>query len=110
MWERLYVKYPLFLSDFNETLIFATDFRKKSHIVSKSIQWEPSCSMPTDGHDEANSHFSQFCERAYKPVSVVWGKIRCFLRYAYKPYQGSLRRMQNFWILKLRVRKVTAKL
>ena len=24
----------------------------------KSIQWEPSCSMRTDRHDEANSRFS----------------------------------------------------
>jgi len=33
-----------------------------------SIDWEPSCSMRTDGqtdrHDEANSRFLQFCERA----------------------------------------------
>jgi len=25
---------------------------------------EPSCSMHTDRHDEANSRFSKFCERA----------------------------------------------
>jgi len=30
----------------------------------KSVQWEPSCSMRTNGHDEANSRISQFCERA----------------------------------------------
>jgi hypothetical protein len=42
----------------------------------KSVQWKPSCSMqrvtPTDGrtdrHDEANSRFSQFCERAPKTL------------------------------------------
>jgi hypothetical protein len=30
MWQRLHVKYPLFLSDFNETWIFSTDFWKKA--------------------------------------------------------------------------------
>ena len=31
---------------------------------SKSAQWEPSCSMRTDRHDEANNRFSEFCKRA----------------------------------------------
>jgi hypothetical protein len=30
MWKRFYAKYPLFLSDFNENLIFTTDFLEKS--------------------------------------------------------------------------------
>jgi len=29
----------------------------------KTVQWEPTCSMRTDGHDEANSCVPQFCER-----------------------------------------------
>ena len=69
---HVHVKYLLFLSDFNESLIFSTDFRKifAYKISRKSVQWEPSCSMRTDGltdrhrHDEAHSHSSQFCERA----------------------------------------------
>jgi hypothetical protein len=32
MWKCLHVKYPLFLSDFNENWIFSTDFEKGSNI------------------------------------------------------------------------------
>jgi len=40
-------------------------FEKYSYRISwKAVQREQSCSMRTDRHDEANSSFSQFCERA----------------------------------------------
>jgi len=50
MYIGLHVKYRLFLSDLNETRIFASDFRKilKCQISWKSIPWEPSCSMQTE--------------------------------------------------------------
>jgi hypothetical protein len=38
------------LSDFNETLVFLTDFRKKLkyQVSSKSVHWDPIFSMRTD--------------------------------------------------------------
>jgi hypothetical protein len=71
-------KYPLFLSDFNETWIFSINFSKKNpskyQISWKSVQWEPSWTMPTDRHDKAKRHFSQFCESAYRAPTYK-GKV-----------------------------------
>jgi hypothetical protein len=62
IWSKMYiglhVQYPLFLSDFNETRIFSTVFRK---ICNLKFHENPSsggssCSMRTDGHEEADSH------------------------------------------------------
>ena len=78
MWKHRHVKYPLFLSDWNKTWILSTMFEKKKlkyQIPSKPAQWEASCSMwtdeRTDRHDEANSHFSQFCEKWLKLATVL---------------------------------------
>jgi hypothetical protein len=51
MYGGLYVKYPLFLLDFKETLILLTDIRKifKYKISWKFVHWESSCFMRTDG-------------------------------------------------------------
>jgi hypothetical protein len=67
MYIGLHVKCPLFLSDFNENGIFSTVFRKHSNIkfnenpfsASRVVTWGQ-----TDEHDENNTRFSQFCERA----------------------------------------------
>jgi hypothetical protein len=42
MYIGLHVKYLSFLSDFNKTLIFSTDFRKilKQPIQLKSVPWQ----------------------------------------------------------------------
>jgi len=49
MFIDLRVKYPLFLSDFNETS--TTVFREvfNYQISWQSVQWEPSCSLRTNG-------------------------------------------------------------
>jgi len=60
------------LSDFKQTRIFSTEFRKvfTYQISWGSLQWEPSCPCEranerTDRHThpEANSRFRQFCQR-----------------------------------------------
>ena len=62
----LHVKFPLLLSIFSETLKFLTEFREiiKYQISWKTVLWEPD--GRTDRHDEDNSCFWQFCERATK--------------------------------------------
>ena len=51
MSKRYDVKYPLLLSDFNETEFSGQISQKKLiyQVLSKSVQWEPSCSMRLDG-------------------------------------------------------------
>ena len=50
----LHVKYQEFLSYFNDTWIFSTNFLKifKYQISWKSVQWGLSCSMWTDGRSD----------------------------------------------------------
>jgi hypothetical protein len=49
MYVSLHVMYPLLLSDFNENLIFSTDFRIFKHKISLNfVRWELSYSIRTD--------------------------------------------------------------
>ena len=50
----LYKNYSLLLSGYNETQISSTEFRKilKYQISRKPLQWEPNCSMQTEGHTD----------------------------------------------------------
>jgi hypothetical protein len=65
----------LFLSDFNETGILSTGFSKNTQISNFMKIRQVGADLfhavkrtdgRTDIHDEANSRFSQFCERAYE--------------------------------------------
>jgi len=69
-----HVKYQLFLSDFNETLIFSTVLRKtlKYNISRKSVQWEPSCSIRTDGRTDMTQLIVAFRGFANAPKQK-WG-------------------------------------
>ena len=59
MYIVYHAKCPLFLSNFNETCIFLTDFRHilKYKILRKFVQRELSCSMRrrTDGQTEGQT-------------------------------------------------------
>ena len=50
----------------NETLIFCTNFENifKQPKPWPSARWKQNCSMRSDRHDQAYSHYSQFWERA----------------------------------------------
>jgi len=68
MYFGLHVKYPLFLSDFNQTWFFFPQiFEISSNIKflenpssGSRVLWRQT-DRQTDGHLEAIRHFSQFC-------------------------------------------------
>jgi len=59
----LHAKDQLFLSDFNKTFIFYTDFRK---VLNKRLHEYPSIGIRfvPCGQTDMKDRFSQFCERA----------------------------------------------
>jgi hypothetical protein len=68
------VKYPLFLSDLNESWVFSADIRKilKYEISRKSVQWEPSCSMRTDRQTEMTKLIFAFRNFAKAPKNLYF--------------------------------------
>ena len=71
--KRLYVKRPSFLSNFNKTWIFWTDFwRIKKSSITNFIKTRPvraelfHAGGRTAWRDDANSRFSRFCEKRLK--------------------------------------------
>jgi len=103
----VYIKYPLLLSDFNETSILSTDFRKliKLNISRKSVQRKPCCSTRTDGqtdrHDHDNWRFSKYCERAQKMklFLVLEMHIRFYVPFSYQMQRNMLRGQMKLEIL-----------
>jgi hypothetical protein len=98
MYIGLHVKYPSFLSDFNDTWIFSTIFERYKYQISwKSVQWQPNSTMLTNDktgrHHEANSRFSQFCEHALK-VQINISALHYV--YAVRP-SLPIKTVQNIW-------------
>ena len=91
MYIGLHVKYPLFLSDFNDIWIFSTDIWKilKYQISWISAQWVLSCSMLTDGRTDMTKQTVIFRNIANAP------KRNYFLHQFAQHWQPEFYRSQN---------------
>ena len=69
-----HVKYLFFLSDFNESRIFSTDFRKifKHQLLWKSVHWEPDCSTRIDRRTDMTNLIVAFRNFANAPKNSWW--------------------------------------
>jgi hypothetical protein len=77
MYVGLHVKYPLFLSDFNNPWNLVDRFSKNIQISNFTKICPVGVTLfHADGHGDAKSCFSQFCERVYK---YVRGEMGCTL-------------------------------
>jgi hypothetical protein len=72
MYTGLRVKYPSFLSDFNETWIFDTHFGRilKYNVSWQSVQWKQRCSMRTDGRKDMTRLIAPF--RKFTDLFKTW--------------------------------------
>jgi len=83
VWSKmhiaLHVKYPLFMSECNDTWIFSTHFRKilKYKLSWKSVQWEPSAD---DGQTDMTKLIVAFRNFANAPKNNIslsnWGSVQ----------------------------------
>jgi hypothetical protein len=62
---------PVLLSDFNDTLMFSTDFPKipKYQSSRNFVQWQPSCSMRTEGQTDMTNLTVAFRNIANAPIT-----------------------------------------
>jgi hypothetical protein len=82
-------KHPLFLSDFNKTWIFSTFFREILKYSWKSVRWETSYSMRTNGRTWriSQSLFAilrtriKTCLSRKKSVKAKFSELMCKGRY-----------------------------
>ena len=60
-YDKKNVKCPSFLTDFKGTWIFSTDFSKNTQILisPKSVQWEPCCSVQTNGRMDGQRNMTK---------------------------------------------------
>jgi hypothetical protein len=74
MYTGLHAKCPLSLSVFNYTWILLTGFRQilKYQISQKSVQWEPSCSIRTDGQTDTTKVIVPSRNFAKAPKNKLW--------------------------------------
>jgi hypothetical protein len=96
MLVGLHIKYPLLLSDFNESWIFSTDFREelKYQISWKFVQWESCCFLRTDRrtgrqaggrtdwHDEAFGNFAIASKKPTCDKKKVGYKLNLHVQYS----------------------------
>ena len=84
MWEKnigLHVQYPILLWDINGTWILWKQFRTmfRYQISWKSVRWEPSCSMRTDGRTDMTKltvAFRNFAKRAWTERAYFASALR----------------------------------
>ena len=97
----LHVKYPLFLSDYNESWIFSTDFWKimKYQISWKSVYLESTSSIRTDGWEDVwtdrqtdmTNLIVAFVNYVNIPYSINWLVVIKIYKIIYYPVRtGSL--------------------
>jgi hypothetical protein len=89
LFVQYLIKDTFLLSDLNDTWIFPAVFRiiVKYHIYRKSAQWEPNCSVRTDGQTDmtklilAFRNFAIAPENEYVLRSINWQIGCCVFRY-----------------------------